>query len=135
RSKTPRRLARYSGDNMPPPDVISIAAQAPVIPVLTIEHVADAVPLARALVAGGLSVIEVTLRTQAALESMKAIISDVADAVVGVGTVLTADDVQAAVAAGANFLVSPGTSDALAEALASAPVPALPGCATVSEAM
>jgi 2-dehydro-3-deoxyphosphogluconate aldolase/(4S)-4-hydroxy-2-oxoglutarate aldolase len=120
---------------MSPRDAISIASQAPVIPVLTIERVADAVPLARALVTGGLPVIEVTLRTQAALAAVNAIIRDVADAIVGVGTVSTADDVKAAVEAGAIFLVSPGTPDVLAEALASAPVPALPGCATVSEAM
>jgi len=114
---------------------MSIASGAPVIPVLTIERVADAVPLARALAAGGLPVLEVTLRTQDALDAVKAIRREVTDAIVGVGTVLTADDVKAAVEAGAKFLVSPGTPEALAEALAGAPVPALPGCATVSEAM
>lgn len=120
---------------MPLPDPRSLVARAPVIPVLTIARVADAVPLARALVAGGLPVIEVTLRTPAALDAIRAIAAEVADAVVGVGTVTRAADVTAAVAAGARYLVSPGTPPALADVLAEAPVPVLPGCATVSEAM
>lgn len=107
----------------------------PVIPVLTIERIEDAVPLARALVAGGLPVIEVTLRTQVALEALRAIVAVVPDVVAGAGTVTNRDDVSRACDAGAAFLVSPGTSPALAEALTDAPVPALPGCSTVSEAM
>ena len=107
----------------------------PVIPVLTLERAKDAVPLARALLAGGLNVIEVTLRTPAAMEAVRAIIAEVPDVIVGVGTVLKPLDVTHAVDAGADFLVSPGTPAGLVQALADAPVPALPGCATVSEAM
>jgi 2-dehydro-3-deoxyphosphogluconate aldolase/(4S)-4-hydroxy-2-oxoglutarate aldolase len=107
----------------------------PVIPVVTIERAADAVPLARALLAGGLSVVEITLRTPAALEAARAIIAEVEEMVVGIGTVVKPLDITHAVDAGADFLVSPGTPLSLAKALADAPVPALPGCATVSEAM
>ena len=118
-----------------PADPTSLVSQTPVIPVLTIERIADAVPLARALVAGGLPVIEVTLRTKAAMEAIKAIAAEVLDCVVGVGTVTRGADIQAAIAAGAKYLVSPGTPSELAAALADAAVPVLPGCATVSEAM
>ena len=107
----------------------------PVIPVLTIERAADAVPLARALAAGGLPVIEVTLRTAAAIEAVEAITAYVTDCVVGVGTVTRVVEIERAIAAGAKFLVSPGTPPDLAAALAEAPLPVLPGCATVSEAM
>ena len=116
-------------------DPIALVAQTPVIPVLTIERAADAVPLARALVAGGLPVIEVTLRTKAAVEAIRAIAADVPDCVVGAGTITRLPDIAAAVAAGAKYLVSPGTPPELAAALADASVPVLPGCATVSEAM
>jgi 2-dehydro-3-deoxyphosphogluconate aldolase/(4S)-4-hydroxy-2-oxoglutarate aldolase len=119
---------------MPLPDPIPLF-KAPVIPVLTIERVEDAVPLARALAAGGLAVIEVTLRTAAAFEALRAIAVDVPAVTVGAGTVTDSSEVASAVAAGAKFLVSPGTPRELAAALAEAPVPALPGCATVSEAM
>lgn len=118
-----------------PPDPTPLLAKAPVIPVLTIARVADAVPLARALAAGGLPVIEVTLRTVAALDAVRAIVAEVPDCIVGVGTVTEVPDIRHALAAGARYLVSPGTTDALADALAAIPVPALPGCATVSEAM
>jgi 2-dehydro-3-deoxyphosphogluconate aldolase/(4S)-4-hydroxy-2-oxoglutarate aldolase len=118
-----------------PPDPTPILAKAPVIPVLTIERVADAVPLARALAAGGLPVIEVTLRTQAALDAARAIAAEVPEAVLGIGTITEVPDIRLALAAGARFLVSPGTPPDLAAALAKSPVPALPGCATVSEAM
>jgi 2-dehydro-3-deoxyphosphogluconate aldolase/(4S)-4-hydroxy-2-oxoglutarate aldolase len=107
----------------------------PVIPVVTLDRAADAVPLARALLAGGLNVIEVTLRTPAAMEGVRAIIAEVPDVIVGVGTVLKPLDVTHAVDAGADFLVSPGTPASLVQVLADAPIPALPGCATVSEAM
>ena len=116
-------------------DPTSLLGRTPVIPVLTIENAAQAVPLARALLAGGLPVIEVTLRTAAALAAVKAIAAEVPQAVVGVGTVTSPADIGEAVDAGARFLVSPGTTAALADALAAASVPALPGCATVSEAM
>jgi 2-dehydro-3-deoxyphosphogluconate aldolase / (4S)-4-hydroxy-2-oxoglutarate aldolase len=116
-------------------DPTPLVSKTPVIPVLTIERVADAVPLARALVAGGLAVIEVTLRTKAALEAIRAIAAQVPDCIVGVGTVTRISDIEAATAAGAEYLVSPGTPPELAAALADASVPVLPGCATVSEAM
>ncbi len=108
---------------------------APVVPVITIRDAAAAVGLARALAAGGLNAIEVTLRTPAALDAIRAIAREVPGAVVGAGTILREADIGAAADAGARFLVSPGTPPALAKALAAAPVPALPGCATVSEAM
>jgi 2-dehydro-3-deoxyphosphogluconate aldolase/(4S)-4-hydroxy-2-oxoglutarate aldolase len=103
--------------------------------VLTVEHVRDAVPLARALAAGGLTVIEVTLRTDAALDAMRAIASELPEVVVGAGTVVRDADIDAAIAAGARYLVSPGTPARLADALAGVPIPVIPGCATVSEAM
>lgn len=120
---------------MPLPDPLPLLSRAPVIPVLTIERVADAVPLARALVAGGLPVLEVTLRTEAALAAIALIAEQVREAVVGVGTVTEPDDITRAVRAGAQYVVTPGTPDDLADALAKAAVPAVPGCATVSEAM
>jgi 2-dehydro-3-deoxyphosphogluconate aldolase / (4S)-4-hydroxy-2-oxoglutarate aldolase len=118
-----------------PLDPVPVLAGTPVIPVLTIERAGDAVPLARALAAGGLAVIEVTLRTGAALDAVRKIAAEVPDCVVGVGTVTRPSDVLAAVDAGARYLVSPGTTAELAAALAAAPVPALPGAASVSEAM
>src|SRR5262245_8317214 len=100
---------------MMPPDPSPLLAKTPVIPVLTIERVADAVPLARALLAGGLPVIEVTLRTKAALDAIRAIAAEAPDVIVGTGTVLDAADVDAAVKAGSKYLVSPGTPAALAD--------------------
>ena len=88
-----------------------------VLPVLTIERAAVAVPLARALVPGGLKVIEVTLRTAVALDAVRAIAREVPEAVVGVGTVTAAADIRPAIDAGARYLVSPGTPSALADAL------------------
>ena len=107
----------------------------PVIPVLTIERAQDAVPLARALLAGGLPVAEITLRTPAALEAVRRIVAEVPDVIVAVGTVIKPVDITHAVDAGADFLVSPGTSAELARALVDAPLPAMPGCATASEAV
>jgi 2-dehydro-3-deoxyphosphogluconate aldolase / (4S)-4-hydroxy-2-oxoglutarate aldolase len=117
------------------PDPTELLRRAPVVPVLTIERTADAVPLARALVAGGLPVLEVTLRTPVALEAAQAIAAEVPEAVVGIGTVTEIPDIRLALAAGAKFLVSPGTPPPLAAALVRLAVPVLPGCATVSEAM
>lgn len=108
---------------------------APVVPVLTIDRLDQAVPLARALVAGGLRVLEITLRTDVALQAMAEIAKAVPDAVVGAGTVLTPSQVQEAASAGAAFLVSPGATTRLAEAAAAGPVPLLPGVATAGEAM
>src|SRR5437764_1615341 len=120
---------------MPPPDPILRFSGTPVVPVLTVERVEHAVPLARALVTGELKVIEVTLRTRAALEAIRSIAAQVPECVVGAGTVVGEADVAAALAAGAKYLVSPGSTAALGAALAAAPVPALPGCASVSEAL
>ena len=107
----------------------------PVIPVLTVRDVADGVAQARALVAGGLPAIEVTLRTAAGLAAIAEIARSVPGAHVGAGTILEPEQIAQAVAAGAKFLVSPGTSPALAAAAAAAPIPFLPGVATPSEAM
>lgn len=106
-----------------------------VIPVLTIGEETDAVGLARALVAGGLTHLEVTLRTKAALSAIEKIARDVHGAVVGAGTVLTAHQGEEAISAGAKFLVSPGATDRLFDAAAGWKVPLLPGVATASEAM
>lgn len=116
-------------------DISAIAALAPVIPVLTVERVADAVPLARALVKGGLPVLEITFRTEAALEALRAIAREAPEAVVGAGTVLDEAQVRQAMAAGARFGVSPGCTPTLAKAAKEAGLPFLPGVQTVSEAM
>lgn len=106
-----------------------------VIPVLTIERLEDAVPLARALVAGGVRVLEVTLRTPVAIEAAKAIIENVPDAVVGIGTILNADDLARAQALGASFGISPGATPDLLKAAAASGLPFAPGIATASEVM
>jgi 2-dehydro-3-deoxyphosphogluconate aldolase/(4S)-4-hydroxy-2-oxoglutarate aldolase len=106
-----------------------------VIPVLTIERLADAVPLARALVAGGVRVLEVTLRTLVALPAAKAIMADVPEAVVGIGTILNADDLARAEDIGAQFGISPGATPELLRAAAASPLPFAPGIATSSELM
>ncbi|MGW2699241.1 bifunctional 4-hydroxy-2-oxoglutarate aldolase/2-dehydro-3-deoxy-phosphogluconate aldolase [Streptomyces sp. NPDC001340] len=111
----------------------SVLDLAPVVPVAVIEDAADAVPLARALMAGGLPAIEVTLRTPAALDAIRAIAGEVPDAVVGAGTVIVPEQVGACVAAGARFLVSPGWTDALLTAMRASGVPFLPGVSTTSE--
>lgn len=116
-------------------DISAIAALAPVIPVLTIERQADAIPLAQALVRGGLRVLEITLRTPVALEALRAIANEVPDAVVGAGTVLDARQIDQARQAGARFAVSPGCTPGLATAAAATGLPFLPGVQTVSEAM
>ena len=108
---------------------------APVIPVLTIDDPDRGVALARALVAGGLPVLEITLRTANALAAISAICADVPGAVVGAGTILEPDHIKAAVEAGATFLVSPGMTPKLLLAAVASPVPFLPGIATASEAM
>lgn len=111
-----------------------ICALAPVVPVLVIEEVAHARPLAEALVAGGLPALEVTLRTPCALEAIRAMAA-VAGGVVGAGTLLTPADVAAAKAAGARFGVSPGATPALLAAAEAEGLPLLPGAATASEVM
>lgn len=113
---------------------LTLCRMAPVIPVLVIRDPAHAQPLARALVAGGLPVLEVTLRTPAALEVI-AEMTRVKGAVVGAGTVLSPEDVRAVTAAGAGFAVSPGSTDRLLAACAERALPLLPGAATATEAM
>ncbi|PVE20413.1 keto-deoxy-phosphogluconate aldolase, partial [Microvirga sp. KLBC 81] len=115
--------------------IAAILGQGPVIPVILVEDVADAVPLAKALVAGGVRVLEVTLRTEAALEAIRRILAEVPDAIVGAGTVLTPAQLDAVATLGAAFAVSPGATPALLDAAASSPVPLLPGTATASEVM
>ena len=108
---------------------------APVIPVVIIDNARDAVPMARALVAGGIPTIEVTLRTPAALDAIRAIAAEVEGAVIGAGTVLTVRDLEAAQKAGARFAVSPGVSAKLLDAVDDSDMPLLPGAATASEVM
>ena len=108
---------------------------APVIPVLTIEEADIAVPLARALVAGGLPVIEITLRTAVAIESIRAVRQAVPEAVVGAGTITEPTQIADAAAAGARFAVTPGTTASLIQAAAGAGIPVLPGAATATESM
>jgi 2-dehydro-3-deoxyphosphogluconate aldolase/(4S)-4-hydroxy-2-oxoglutarate aldolase len=115
--------------------IAAIVARTPVIPVLTIERLADAAPLARALVKGGLPVLEVTLRTAAAVAALAAIVREVPGAIVGAGTVLDPTQLRQAIVAGARFGVSPGCTPALAEAVKTADLPFLPGVQTVSEAL
>lgn len=113
----------------------SILQLAPVVPVVVIRDLAHAVPLARALVAGGTPAIEVTLRTPVALDAIRAIAAEVEGAQVGAGTVLTPRDLAAVARAGASFAVSPGATSSLLDAAAYGGVPLLPGAATASEVM
>ncbi|MGL4264398.1 MAG: bifunctional 4-hydroxy-2-oxoglutarate aldolase/2-dehydro-3-deoxy-phosphogluconate aldolase [Afipia sp.] len=112
-----------------------ILIPARIVPVLTIARVEDGVPLARALVAGGVKTLEITFRTDAAADAARAIIAEVPEAVVGIGTVLNADDLRRARALGARFAVSPGATPELLDAAAASDLPLLPGVATASELM
>lgn len=112
----------------------AMCLKAPVIPVLVIDDLAHAEPLAEALVKGGLPMLEVTLRTPVALEAIR-LMSQVAGGIVGAGTLITPRDVEAAVKAGAKFGVSPGSTPRLLEACEAADLPLLPGAATASEVM
>ncbi|MDP3759557.1 MAG: bifunctional 4-hydroxy-2-oxoglutarate aldolase/2-dehydro-3-deoxy-phosphogluconate aldolase [Ramlibacter sp.] len=114
---------------------LQVMADAPVIPVIVLSDVAHAVPLARALVAGGVRMLEVTLRTPAALACIEAIAREVPEAVAGAGTVRSAADAQAAAKAGARFAVSPGYTHAVGKACRELGLPLLPGVATGSEIM
>ena len=116
-------------------DASGVLGVSPVIPVVTIDDAQDAVPLARALVDGGVKTIELTLRTDSALTSLKLIAQEVPDILVGAGTILTPGQADAAVQAGATFLVSPGVTPALLTHMLSLDVPVLPGVATVGEVM
>lgn len=115
-------------------DIEKIMRTAPVIPVLVIEDPDHAVPIAQALVAGGLPVLEVTLRTERALDVIRAM-KRVPGAIVGAGTVLNADDLDRSIDAGAEFIVSPGLTKKLAKAADKARVPFLPGTANASDIM
>ena len=119
----------------PRPPVASLLDRVPVVPVVVVDEVAQAVPLARALVAGGLPVIELTLRTPAALDAIRAIADEVPEILLGVGTVVTPGQAKQAVDAGAQFLVSPGSTPSLLGAMADTGLPFLPGTATVSEVL
>ena len=113
----------------------AISAKAPIVPVLVVDDTAHAAPLARALQNGGALAVEVTLRTEAALKVIAAMKAACPSLLVGAGTVLTEGDVDACVKAGTDFIVTPGTSPALIEALLDCPVPICPGVNTPSEAM
>ncbi len=115
--------------------VDAVFALAPVIPVLTIANLDDALPLARALAGNGLMVLEITLRTPCALEAIALIARELPEACIGAGTVLTGKDLDAVAAAGARFAISPGATDTLYRAAAANPIPLIPGIATASELM
>jgi len=121
--------------NRPPFTALQVMQDAPVIPVIVLNDVAHAVPMARALVAGGIRMLEVTLRTPQALACMEAIAKEVPDAVVGAGTVRSAADAKAAANAGAKFAVSPGYTSAVGQACRDQGLSLLPGVATGSEIM
>ncbi len=112
-----------------------IMNSSPIVPVMVISNVEHAVPLAKALVAGGITTLEITLRTEAALESITRIKAEVPEATVGAGTIINIDTLNKAIAAGAEFIVSPGTTDAMIDAAIATGVPLLPGVANPSEAM
>ena len=115
--------------------VDAVFALAPVIPVITITDLADALPLARALAENGLPVLEITLRTPCALAAIALIVRELPDACVGAGTVLSGKDLDAVIAAGARFAISPGATDHLYRDATDAPIPLIPGIATASELM
>jgi 2-dehydro-3-deoxyphosphogluconate aldolase / (4S)-4-hydroxy-2-oxoglutarate aldolase len=120
------------------PDVLTaldVMRDAPVIPVIVLNNIAHAVPLARALVAGGIRMLEVTLRTAVALQCIERIAKEVPEAVVGAGTVRSAADAQAAAKAGAKFAVSPGFTNVVGHACKDVGLALLPGVATGSEIM
>lgn len=118
-----------------PEEGLALFGSVPVVPVLAVDSVENGVALARALVAGGLPVIEITLRTPAALEVIRAIAAEVEGAVVGAGTVLSPAQFEAAAEAGSRFIVSPGATSALLDAAEASPLPFLPGAASASEIM
>jgi 2-dehydro-3-deoxyphosphogluconate aldolase/(4S)-4-hydroxy-2-oxoglutarate aldolase len=113
----------------------SLLDRVPVVPVVVLHDLDHAVPVARALVEGGIPVIELTLRTAVALEAIEAIATQVPEILVGAGTIVAPAQAKDALSAGAQFLVSPGTTDALAAAMQETGLPHLPGAATVSEVL
>ena len=116
-------------------DTLSLASHGPVIPVIVLQRVQDAVPLAEALLAGGVKVLEVTMRTPVALQCIEAIAKALPEAVVGAGTIRSAADAQAALDAGSRFAVSPGYTAEVGAACRRIGLPLLPGVATASEVM
>jgi 2-dehydro-3-deoxyphosphogluconate aldolase / (4S)-4-hydroxy-2-oxoglutarate aldolase len=120
---------------MPPMQVIELATHGPVIPVITLQKLDDALPLARALLAGGVRVLELTLRTPVALQAMRVITRELPDAIVGAGTLRSPDDARAALDAGCRFAVSPGYRAEIGRVCADIGLPLLPGVATASEVM
>lgn len=112
-----------------------ILTAGPVMPVMVIQHIDDAVPMARALVEGGIKVLEITLRTPIALDAIKLISEQVKEAIVGAGTIANPAQLQAAQAAGAVFAISPGLTPALLEAGNNSQIALIPGIATLSELM
>lgn len=116
-------------------NTLDLIPHGPVIPVIVIDRVEDAVPMARALVAGGVKVLEVTLRTPAALACIEAMIAEVPDAIVGAGTVRSVADAQAVKAVGGRFAVSPGYTSEIGRACLDLGLPLLPGVSTASEVM
>lgn len=116
-------------------DTLELASHGPVIPVIVIQRLQDAVPMARALLAGGVRVLEVTMRTPVALQAIEAIARAVPEAIVGAGTIRSAADAQAARDAGSLFGVSPGYTAEIGAACRTAGLPLLPGVATASEVM
>ncbi|WP_281290988.1 bifunctional 4-hydroxy-2-oxoglutarate aldolase/2-dehydro-3-deoxy-phosphogluconate aldolase [Nocardioides antri] len=116
-------------------DLLDSVTGVPVMPVVVLERLEHAVPVAKALVAGGLPAIELTLRTDVALDAIRAIADEVPEILVGAGTIVRPEQAAQAVAAGARFLVSPGATPALLAAMADTGLPFLPGTATVSEVL
>jgi 2-dehydro-3-deoxyphosphogluconate aldolase/(4S)-4-hydroxy-2-oxoglutarate aldolase len=116
-------------------NTLDLVQHGPVIPVIVLQRVADAVPLARALVAGGVKVLEITLRTPVALECMRAIAQAVPEAIVGAGTIRTVEDAKSALEVGCQFGVSPGYTHDIGAACKDIGLPLLPGVATASEVM
>lgn len=110
-----------------------ILTMGPVVPVIVIDRLEDAVPLAKALIAGGVKVLEVTLRTPVALEAIKKIIKEVPEAVVGAGTVTSVEQLKEVTEAGVEFIITPGITDAILKAGVEGSVPLIPGIATISE--
>lgn len=120
---------------MASPRLSTNAPNPPIIPVVVLDNADDALPLADALLEGGLTSIEMTLRTPAGLPAARAIADQRPEMLVGLGTVLSLDDLQACLDAGMHFTVSPGLSPALLDAVANSPIPHLPGCQTISDVM
>jgi 2-dehydro-3-deoxyphosphogluconate aldolase / (4S)-4-hydroxy-2-oxoglutarate aldolase len=129
------RLKRMIPMNAKTENLLETLRLQPVVPVIVIENAKSAVPLARALVKGGLKAIEITMRTPAALEAIKAVADEVEGAVVGAGTVLDAKQWEQAVTAGSKFIVSPGVGNAVLDAADQSDIPLLPGVATATEVM